>query len=379
MADKALLDLLEQMVKIDSTNPDLIPGAVGEDKLARFIAEWCTRAGLDVQLQEVVRGRPNVIARARGTGGGKTLMLNGHMDTVGWTDWPDALKPAIKDGRMYGRGGYDMKAGLAACMTTAAQAARLNLRGDVVFTAVVDEEYASIGTQKIAQTVKADAAIVAEFTELQLILAHKGFVVHEVETIGHAYHGSRPDMGIDAIAKMGAVLTRIEALGRKLTSNPTHPLLGSGSVHAGLISGGQEMSSYPAQCKVTIERRTIPGETLASARAELDAILADAAAADPQFRAAVRHIIDRAPLETPADAPIVRAVQAAASKATGKPAPIAGVAFWADTALLADAGITSVMYGPAGSGAHSTEEWVDLASMQTCADVYLQVARDFCA
>jgi acetylornithine deacetylase len=242
-----LEQLLSDLVAINSINPNLVPGAPGEADIAHYIARWLERAGLEVQLIESVTGRPNVIGIAHGSGGGKTLLLNGHMDTVGAGGMRHAHTPVIKEGRLYGRGAYDMKGGLAACMVAMAEARKLYLRGDVVFTAVVDEEYASLGTQALANRFRADGAIVAEFTELRLILAHRGFVWFEVETLGKAAHGSRPDLGVDAIVKMGKFLVELERLDMDLRSNPTHPLLGSGSLHASLIQGGKELStSHPS-------------------------------------------------------------------------------------------------------------------------------------
>ncbi len=199
--------LLSDLVSIDSINPDLVPGSPGEAEIAHYIAGWLDRAGLEVQLVESAPGRPNVVGVARGTGRGRALLLNGHMDTVGVAGMPEAHQPRLDRaaGRLYGRGAYDMKGGLAACMLAIAEAKKQHLRGDVIFTGVIDEEYASAGTLDLANRFHADAAIVAEFTELQLILAHRGFVWLEVDTIGKAAHGSRPDLGVDAIAKMGKV------------------------------------------------------------------------------------------------------------------------------------------------------------------------------
>ncbi len=380
-----LTGLLSEMVAINSTNPDLVPGGAGESKLAQFISDWLTAAGLQVQLIESTPGRPNVVAiargrrsRAAGSGDARALLLNGHMDTVGAANMPRAHKPVVKDGRLYGRGAYDMKGGLAACMTAIAAVSKRGLSGDVIFTAVVDEEYASLGTQALAHEYHADAAIVAEFTELQLILAHKGFVWLELETLGRAAHGSRPDLGVDAIAKMGRVLTGVEELDQRLRSSPSHPLLGSGSVHASLITGGQELSSYPERCILSVERRTLPSETPQTAEAELLEVIAQIKAKDPAFDALLRRGLDRPPLETPADSPIAAAVQSAATKVLGHAAPIAGVPFWTDAALLTEAGIPAVLFGPSGAGAHADEEWVDLASVRTCAEIYLQTAIEFC-
>jgi acetylornithine deacetylase/succinyl-diaminopimelate desuccinylase family protein len=373
-----LEQLLSDLVSINSINPDLVPGSPGEAEIAHYIADWLKLADLEVQLVESVSGRPNVVGIAQGTGGGKTLLLNGHMDTVGIAGMLNAHQPVIKDGRLYGRGSYDMKGGVAACMLAIAAARKQRLRGDVIFTAVIDEEYASVGTMDLAKRFHADGAIVAEFTELQLILAHRGFVWLEVETIGRAAHGSRPDLGLDAIVKMGKVLIEMEKLDQKLRSNLTHPLLRSGSLHASLIQGGQELSSYPERCLLSFERRTIPGETPESVEAEFLGIVQGIQQSDSSFNAVVRRGIDRSPLETPEDADIVNAIQASAIKVLNHPPKIAGVQFWTDAAVLSAAGIPSVLFGPSGSGAHAVEEWVDLASVKACTEIYLATAMDFC-
>lgn len=370
--------LLSDLVRINSINPDLIPGAPGEGEIAHFIARWMEQKGLEVQLIESVAGRPNVVGIARGTGGGRTLLLNGHMDTVGVEGMSQPHEPVIKGGRLYGRGAYDMKGGLAACMSAVAAAKSQHLRGDVIFTAVMDEEYASAGTLDLANRFHADGAIVAEFTEHQVILAHRGFVWLEIETVGRAAHGSRPDLGVDAIVKMGRVLVELDKLDQDLRAHLSHPLLGSGSLHASLIRGGQEISSYPERCILSLERRTLPGETPEKVEAEFVGIVETLNRQDASFNAEVRRGIDRPPMETPADAAIVAAVQAAASKVLNQPAPVAGVQFWTDAALLSAAGIPSLLFGPSGSGAHAVEEWVDLASVQACADIYLAAAKEFC-
>jgi acetylornithine deacetylase len=373
-----LQKLLSDLVAINSINPDLVPDAPGEAEIAGYIAHWLERAGLEVQLVETTAGRPNVVAVARGTGGGKTLLINGHMDTVGAGRMPHPHEPVIMEGRMYGRGAYDMKGGLAACMVAMAEARKLHLRGDVILTAVVDEEYVSLGTQALANRFQADGAIVAEFSELQLILAHRGFVWLEIETLGRAAHGSRPDIGIDAIAKMGKVLMELEKLDQTLRSRPTHPLLGSSSLHASLIKGGREISTYPDRCLLTVERRTLPGETPAQVEAEILGIVEQIRRSDPAFQAVVRRGLDRSPMETPESAGIVKAVQAAAGRVLQRRLPIAGVQFWTDAALLSAAGIPSVLIGPSGSGAHADEEWVDLASVKTCTEIYFETAMEFC-
>jgi acetylornithine deacetylase len=363
----ALADLLADLVRIDSINPDLIEGAAGEGEIARYVAGWLERAGLEVEVEEVAPGRFNTVGMARGTGGGRTLLLNAHMDTVGVAGMEKPFEPAVEDGRMHGRGSYDMKAGLAAIMLAGAEAAGGGLAGDVIVTAVCDEEVASIGTARVAERYRADAAIVSEPTEMRLALAHKGFVGFEIETKGRAAHGSRPDLGIDAIAHMGPVLVRLEELDRRLRADPTHPLLGSGSLHAAVIEGGQEYSSYPERCLLKGERRTVPGETDAHVEGELRELLGD-------IDGEVRMVVARQPFETSEDAEIARLVAGHA----GGP-EIVGAPFWADSALLAAAGIPTVVFGPAGEGAHAVEEWVDLASAERCAEIYAAVARELCA
>lgn len=206
-------ELLRRLVAIDSINPALVPGGAGESAIARFIASWAREAGLEVEIVEPVAGRPSVVAVARGTGGGKSLILNAHTDTVGVAGMADPLTPRVEGKRLYGRGAYDMKAGLAASMAVAAAAVGRGWRGALILAAVADEEHASLGTAAVVERWRADAAIVTEPTALDLSVAHKGFSWLAVETQGVAAHGSRPDLGVDAIAKMGCVRTRKEGGG----------------------------------------------------------------------------------------------------------------------------------------------------------------------
>ena len=364
-----IVELLRGLVAIDSINPDLIAGAAGEAELASFVAAWCERAGLEVEVEEAATGRPNVIATARGGGQGRTLLLNAHMDTVGVEAMEAPFEPRIDGSRLYGRGSYDMKGSLAAIMTVAAQAKERKLAGDVVVAAVSDEEVASIGTEAlVASGRRFDAAVVAEPTELAVAVAHKGFAGFEIETRGRAAHGSRPDLGVDAIAKMGPVLVELEALARRLLERETHSLLGSGSVHASLIEGGQEFSSYPERCVLTGERRTVPGETLADVEREVRDLLERT-----EPGASVQMGVARQPFEVEEDEEIVRLVREHVGS------DVVGVPFWTDAALIAGSGVPTVVFGPAGEGAHAAVEWVDLESVERCAEVLLGVATAFCS
>jgi acetylornithine deacetylase/succinyl-diaminopimelate desuccinylase-like protein len=373
-----VVELLSGLVAIDSVNPSLVPGAAGERDIAAFVSGWARDAGLQVEVLEATPERPSVVVRARGTGGGPTLLLCGHDDTVTVEGMVDPHVPRVEGDRLYGRGAYDMKAGLAAALIACREAAALGLAGDVVVAAVADEEHASLGVQEVLASVTADAAVVTEPTELEVIIAHRGFVWSEIEVTGRAAHGSRPHLGVDAIAKTGPILSALGDLDIAL-SRRTHPLLGRGSVHASMIRGGEELSSYPAQCVVSIERRTLPEETIADIEAELDALLDRCRAADPELVARHRTLLVRDPFEVGSDAAIVATVREAAAEVIGSAPALVGASYWADAAFIAAAGIPTVMFGPAGEGAHATEEWVSIASTETLARVLVAVAARVCA
>ena len=365
-------ELVASLVAIDSVNPDLVPGGAGEAEMAAFVAGWLYNAGLEVEVDEAAPGRPSVIGVARGTGGGRSLMLNAHMDTVGVDGMERPFEPVVRNGRMYGRGAYDMKAGLAACMLAAERLRTEELAGDVIVAAVADEEYASIGVQSVLGRRRTDAAIVTEPTALRVCIAHKGFVWAEVETRGRAAHGSRPAEGIDAITLMAPALTRLAELQSSLDAAPRHELVGPGSVHASLIEGGQELSSYPARCVLSLERRTVPGETAADVRRECEALAAGIEGAE------ARLALVRDPFSVEPGADVVQSVARAAEAVSGRPAELYGETYWMDAAFIQAAGIPTVVFGPGGEGAHSVEEWVDLASLDACAEGLVLAARELC-
>jgi acetylornithine deacetylase len=368
--------LLARLVAIDSVNPALVPGGAGEAEVMAFAAAWMADAGMEVDVIEAAPGRPSVVGTARGRGGGRSLMLNGHLDTVGVEGMREPHVPDVRDGRLHGRGGYDMKGGVAACMLAAAAAARAGLAGDVVVTAVADEEHSSIGVQAVLQHVRADACVVTEPTSLDVVVAHRGFAWWEVGATGRAAHGSRPDLGVDAIAAMGPVLVALAALGRELEGR-RHELLGAGSVHASLIEGGQELSSYPERCLLAIERRTLPGDDEARLAAELERVLA--AGDGGGARLSGRTTLVRAPFEVDAGEPIVALLRERAAARLGRTPQVRGHAAWMDAALIGAAGIPTVVFGPHGGGAHAIDEWVDIASVRECAEVLLATATAFCA
>lgn len=371
--------LLQQLVAINSINPDLMPGGAGEGEIAHFVANWLERAGVAVTLDEPVAGRPSVIGIVRGTGGGRSLLLNAHMDTVGVEDMARPHEPVVEGKRLYGRGAYDMKAGLAAIMVAAARAKKLSLRGDVILTAVADEEYASLGTQSIVKQWHADAAIVTEPTALRLCVAHRGFIWLEITTQGKAAHGGRPDLGRDAIVKMGHILVGLEQLDRSLRATPSHRFLGSGSLHASLIEGGQELSSYPASCTLQVERRTIPGETPEQVETEISRLIKEIQRTDPTFLASVKTTLVREPFEVAENAQIVQTLFQQSEALLGSAPEVVGDQMWMDAALLAAAGMPTVVFGPGGAGAHAIIEWADLEQAQQCSEVLLATIQHFCA
>lgn len=369
--------LLAAMVRINSINPSLVPGGAGELNIARFVKQWLDERGIQTDVHNAAPNRPSVVARVPGKGGGRSLLLNAHLDTVGVDGMSDPFNPRIQDNRMYGRGAYDMKAGLAACMLALADIRPGELAGDVLLAAVADEEHASLGIQDVLSRIRAVAAIVTEPTSLRVCIAHKGFSWHEIVTSGRAAHGSQPHLGIDAIVHMGRVLNRLEALQTELCKRMPHRLLGHGSLHASLISGGQELSSYPATCTLQLERRTLPDEDIASVEKEIEGLLSSLSAEDPQFRARLRTTLARPPFSVSEDETIVRTLLREASAMLGTTPATFGASFWMDAAFLAAAGIPTVAFGPHGDGAHSVDEWVDLSSVEQCRAILVRTIRSF--
>ncbi|MHB8652607.1 MAG: ArgE/DapE family deacylase [Terriglobia bacterium] len=380
MIDRAqVAAVLADLVKIESINPELVTGGSGEAGIARYVANFLRSAGLKTRVQKLGRNRANAVGVLRGRGGGRSLMLNGHLDTVGVAGMEAPFSPRIDKGRLYGRGAQDMKGGIAAALLAAATlAAESRLRGDLVIAAVADEEHQSLGTRALIDEIKTDAAIVMEPTGLEVATAHKGFAWATVETLGQAAHGSRPRDGVDAIAMMGRVLAGIEDLETKLEAAAGHPLLGCGSVHASIISGGQELSSYPAQCRLSVERRLLPGEDASTFEREIDEIISQLSRQDKKFRARIVMGYSALALETARECPIAQTLLGCARKIVGTPAKFGAQSFWTDAALLNEAGIASVLFGPGGEGLHSTVEYVRLEDVALCADAVVECAKEFC-
>lgn len=373
--------LTRALVRVDSRNPSLVDGAPGESAAAQLLAGVLEAWGFRVELDDAAPGRPNVIARIGRGEGGPSLMFNGHLDVVGVDGMTHApFEGEDRDGRIFGRGASDMKAGVAAMCAAAARAATDGaLAGEIVVTAVVDEEFESLGTRAlVARGVRADAAIVTEPTRLAIMPAHKGFVWLDVTLRGRAAHGSRWDIGIDAIRHAGLLLAELDRIDAEVLPTRTHPLLGRPSVHASLIEGGAGMSTYPERCLLRLERRTIPGERVTDVVAEVEAACARVRARRPTFAAELALGVTQSPSDVPVDAPIVGALDAAL-RGRGESPRVEGMSAWTDAAILNDAGIPAICFGPGDiSLAHAAEEYVIIEEIERATAVLTALARQWC-
>lgn len=374
------IKLLRDLVAINSVNPSLVPGGAGEGEIAQAVAAELRAMGLDTEVSEAAPGRPNVVGVLEGRAPGRSLMFCGHLDTVGVAGMKAPFDPVERDGRIYGRGSQDMKGGLAAMIGAARTLATSGglASGRVIIAAVADEEYASVGAEALVTRWSADAAVVGEPTDLIVAVGHKGFSWIEVTTEGVAAHGSRPRDGRDAILRMGRVLSRLEALDRRLQSRPPHPILGTASLHASFINGGREMSTYPDRCTLQLERRTISGESVDVALSETEEIVAALKQEDPEFDAHARLTFGRPPYEMPPEHELPELLEAALAR-VGRTTSRGGMTFWTDAAILGHAGIPSVVFGPGGAGLHGLEEYVRADEVLTCRDALIELARAFCA
>jgi acetylornithine deacetylase len=359
------LRVLQELVRIDSVNPMLVPGAAGEAAIADYVAARMADLGMRVDRHEPAAGRVSVVGRLKGSRPGPVVMLNAHADTVAVDEMDAPFSGELRDGRVYGRGAFDMKGGLAA-MLGAAKAlsdAGCPHAGELLVAAVADEEYASLGTADLVGRYAVDAAIVTEPTALDLCLAHKGFIWFEITTRGRAAHGSRFDLGIDANMHMGRVLADLDVLEQDLRARTPHPLVGPPSLHASMIAGGTGLSTYSASCLLRVERRTIPGEHTERIIEEVEDILHRQTGRDSSFDATLTVTLVREPFEVSPGAAIVRAASAAVRDVRGFEPAYIGQTPWMDSALLSAAGIETLVLGGSGAGAHSREEWADVRSV----------------
>lgn len=372
---ESVLEALELLVRTPSVNPTLAPGeGQNEEPIARACQQWFQRNQISAWIDEVEPGRCNCVAEIGA--GSPVLALCGHIDTVqtaGMTIPP--FDPRIEGNRLYGRGAYDMKGGVAAIMAALATLRQEALPGKVVAALVCDEEYASIGAADFVRRYSANACILTEPSlgaPHELILAHKGFVWAEVTTQGFATHGSRWDLGVSAIGKIGRIIAALEQFDAEVLRQRVHPLVGPASLHCATVKGGSGWSTYAEQCTLQIERRTIPGETPDQVLAEIGRVVREAGE-----DATLRLVFDRAPMTCPPDAAIARSARRALEAVTGQMPRDAGVAYWMDAAVFDQAGIPTVNFGSNGAGAHEAVEWVDIDTVVQAAHALVLACRDF--
>jgi acetylornithine deacetylase len=371
--------LARALIQIDSRNPTLAPDSPGEGDCARTLASVLDDWGFSVQLIESVPGRPNVVARI-GPGDTPALMLNGHLDVVGVEGMiHEPFSAELRGDRIYGRGSADMKGGVAAMCAAAVKGARADSSRQILVTAVVDEEYESLGMRALlADGIRAEAAIITEPTRLAICPAHRGFVWMDIVVTGRAAHGSRYDIGVDAITHAGLLLAQLDELERTRESGPRHQLLGRGSLHASKIQGGVGMSTYPELCNLAIERRTLPGETAEKALGEIRDACDRVRSEHPQFAARVTLNTAQLPSDVPVDSPIVKRLRGALER-EGVPVKIEGMSAWTDAAPLNEAGIPTICFGPGDIGlAHAADEFVPIDEIDVATRVLTRVVREWC-
>ena len=374
----ALVSLLQSLVRIDSRNPGLDPDGPGEFEIARFVSGLLGSWGWDAEFHELGERRANVVARRPGVGGGPSLMINVHLDTVGVGGMPAPFSGDHRDGKVFGRGAQDTKGGMAAVLAVAQAIAEEDLRldGDLVLAFVADEEHESIGTAALLESVRTDAAIVIEPSDLDVVIGHRGFGIFRVETHGRMAHGGRPDLGVDANLHMGQVLVELDRLRREWSTTRVHPALGPASLHVPVLEGGRHLFVYADACHADVECRSIPGQTREETQKDLQAALGRVRERVTEFEATVQLVLWRPPYEIDPQKPLVRTALAAVEEITGRPGRLEHHGWWEDSGLLGEVGTEAVILGPTGGGLHTEEEWVDVDSVVHLAGILRRIVLE---
>ena len=358
----AVIQTLADLVRINSVNPSY-EGGVGERDVATYVRRFFEQRGVEVWEQEVFSGRPNVIARLPGRDSTRRIVLEAHTDTVsvkGMTIPP--FEPRIEDGKLFGRGSCDTKAGLAAMMHAVAALKEDHITPpcEVWLAAVVDEEFSYRGVVKLCEGLTAAAAIVAEPTELRAVIATKGVLRWRIVVHGKAAHSSRPHLGVNAISHMARIVLALEEDHCRLAARP-HPLLGPGTCNVGVIRGGVQVNFVPDECAIEIDRRLLPGERTDDVLKHYQALLDELASRFPDLHAEMQApmLTDEA-LETPASAGVVQAASAVLRDMGLNDGPC-GVPFGCDASKLSRAGVPSIVFGPGSiDRAHGAVEYVEI-------------------
>jgi len=361
--ENKIIAILSRLVRINSVNSSL-SGGPGEQELAHHVQRYLQQLNLPAEIQTVAPGRSNVVAVIPGADRGRSLLLNSHLDTVGVENMPDPFTLKREDDKLFGRGTYDMKGSIAVMLLLADYFAERRPPLDILLTFVADEEDKSVGMEYLVDRWLADitpppmGALFLEPTEEQIGVSHKGFNWYELEVIGKAAHGSRPEEGIDAILPLRAALGEFARIQDELLARAPDPLLGHAGLHSSKIEGGTELSVIPVRSRLQWERRTLPGESQTDLDLEMERIVGAVETHPGGHEVKARKFFVRRPHRAAHDARILKLLQKACPQAR----PV-GLSFWADSALAAQAGIPSVLFGPTGHGAHAVDEWVSLKSL----------------
>jgi len=378
MIDKSYIsEILQKLVQINSVNPGLEEGGGGEEEIGRYIYSLLCEMNVDAELDEIAPGRFNITGTIKGDSSVPSLMLNAHMDTVGVKGMEDPFSGRIRDGKLFGRGSYDMKGSIAAILAAAKsiKERKLPLTGNLVLSFVADEEYESVGAKALVKKMKTDCAIVTEPTDLKLCTAHRGFGIWKIMVKGKTAHGGNHHLGVDANMHAGLLMAEFHKLSQKLPDERKHPLCGEASLHVPMVEGGRSLFIYSDDCTLHLERRTLPGETKELIESEIREIVHRLENNHPGFRAEIESVIWRSPYEIDASRPIVKEASKAVQTVTGKEPELIGHNWWEDSAIFGEAGIETVILGPKGGGIHEDVEWVEIESVVELAKVFNELAE----
>jgi acetylornithine deacetylase len=388
------VQLAGDLVRINSVNPSLVPGAPGERQIVESLRRRLAGRGFVVEVvtPQGLAARPSLVARHVGSGGGRGLLLNGHLDTVGVEGMSapfaaEVVEPedrAAGDGRLVGRGACDMKSGVAAMVAAAEAAVAAETAGDVVLALVADEEDGSVGTEAVLDRLDVaglDACLVGEPTWLDLAVAHRGYTVLDVEFAGLAAHSSQPENGVNAVTHLGRFLGRLEELDHTLAQSEPHPLLGNAAAMATVARGGQSPFVLASSASAVVELRTLPGEGAAATLAEIESVLAAMRRDDPGVRATASVRLTRPGWQhdrASAAGVLAELLEDQLEARTGSAPDRVGAPYWMESALWEAAGVPTLVCGPAGGGMHAADEWVDLAQVRNYAEALTGVITAFC-
>jgi acetylornithine deacetylase/succinyl-diaminopimelate desuccinylase family protein len=368
--------MLVDLVRIRSQNP-------GEDEraAAAYVADRCRALGLETAVVDALPGRPNVIARLKGEKPGPVVALNTHIDTVpasgGWT--VDPFGGEVRDGRVYGLGSGDAKGQVVAMLgaVEALVATKTPFAGEIVLTAVADEEMGSRGSREVVKGMKADYAIIGEPTRLRVAIAHRGSVRPRIVVHGKSAHSSTPKLGVNAVFKMRKVLEALERYVDGLDAI-RHPLIGHPSGTVTLIKGGHKESAVPDRCEIVLDRRMVPGESQEQVVGDIEGVLRSVSAADPEVKVEIEGYLltSGPPSETPRDARIVTEATAAVAEATGRQPDVYGAGFGCDMTHFRAIGAEAIVVGPGDiDRAHTADEWLGVDELADGARVYAALLR----